>query len=397
MESQSSLSQRAYQLLQMIVDEIGPRPAGSEGEERFLQLAEGFFQDRGFAVEKQAVPNVPSQANRFPLIATGVAGLLAAAWFLPQSPWVMLLYLAVFSALPKVMLLFRRKMGGKATVTGHNLIAIVPSAEPPVRTLILCAHHDTARASRIPNPKLGELARNLLRLWPPIMLLLTVVALARVADIWFPFAPDVAWQVVRNALMVLLGLWGLFILAYQVASMSKRFSPGANDNGSGVAALMAAAEVFAREPLRCTEVRLIFFSAEENGLLGSEHYVKERRNSLKSAATLNLDMVGSGQEMTFVRGAGMFPPRRTTPRLNALLRQIRPGIRGRWYWMGDSDFSSFLAKKIPAVSLEASGRGRENVYHTDHDTMDHIQPELLAEAMQIVLDFARALDGAEGG
>jgi aminopeptidase-like protein len=90
----------------------------------------------------------------------------------------------------------------------------------------------------------------------------------------------------------------------------------------------------------------------------------------------------------------MFPPRRTNRRLNALLRKVRPEMKGRWYWMGSSDFASFLAKKIPAASLEASGKGRENVYHTDRDTMDFIEPGLLDEAARLTLDFAVAVDAA---
>jgi Zn-dependent M28 family amino/carboxypeptidase len=157
---------------------------------------------------------------------------------------------------------------------------------------------------------------------------------------------------------------------------------------------MAAAEALALEPLAHTSVDVIFFSAEENGLIGSEQYVKEHRSDLKGTVVLNLDMVGSGERMTYVTGAGMFPPRRTSARLNAILRHAWPGMRGRWYWMGSSDFASFLAKKIPAASLEASGKGRENVYHTDRDTMDFIETDLLDEAARIVLDFAAAVDGA---
>lgn len=394
MNSSSDLGQRAYQLLRFIVDEMGPRPAGSEGEAKFLDFAEGFFNDRGLATQRQAVPNVPSPTAMLPLLVFGVAGLLAAAWWLPEAPWAAWLYVAVFSLLPQAIRRIRKRVGKKGA-TGHNLIAAIPCAGESARRLILCAHHDTARAIRIPYPKLGELARNLMRLWPFIALGLGGLGLIRAIDLWVaPFVPDGVWMILRVALTIALGLWGLFILAHQAASQSKKFSPGANDNGSGVAVLMAAAEALAMEPLPRTSVDVIFFSAEENGLVGSEQYVKEHRGDLKQTVVLNLDMVGSGEQMTYVTGAGMFPPRRTARRLNALLRQVRPEMRGRWYWMVSSDFASFLAKKVPAASLEASGKGRENVYHTDRDTMDFIEPGLLGEAAQVVLDFAVAVDAA---
>lgn len=390
----TSLGQRAYHLLHFIVDEMGPRPAGSDGETKFLDFAEGFFRDRGFATQRQAVPNVPAPATMLPLLVFGIASMLAVAWYLPDAPWAPWLYLATFSLLPKAIRLIRKRVG-KKTTTGTNLIATLPGAAESTRRLILCAHHDTARASRIRNARLGELAHNLMRMFPFIVLGLAALGVVRAIDLWgVSFVPGGVWQVVRIVLTVALGLWGLFILGYQAAAQSKKFSPGANDNGSGVAVLMAAAEALVAEPLQRTAVDVIFFSAEENGLVGSEQYVKEHRGDLKGTMVLNLDMVGSGERMTYVTGAGMFPPRRTTHRLNAMLRQVRPEMRGRWYWMGSSDFASFLAKKIPAASLEASGKGRENVYHTDRDTMDFIEPDLLDEAARIVLDFAAAVDGA---
>jgi len=393
MNATTTLGQRAYHLLRFIVDEIGPRPAGSEGEAKFLNFAEGFFRDRGLATERQAVPNVPSPTGMLPLLVVGIAGLWAAAWYLPVAPWAPWLYVAVFSVVPRLMRRLRRL--GRKGATGYNLVATLPAEGEATRRLILCAHHDTARASRIPHPKVGELARTLMRLWPFAALGLGVLGLARVLDVLLgPVAPWGVWQALRVVLAVALGLWGVFLLVYQALAQSRKFSPGANDNGSGVAVLLAATEALAREPLAQTQVDIIFFSAEESGLIGSAAYVKEHRGRLNGAAVLNLDMVGSGERLTYVSGGGLFPPRRTTRWLNALLRKVRPEMRGRWYWMGSSDFASFLAKKVAATSLEASGKGRENVYHTERDTMDFIEPALLDEAARLVVDFAAALNSA---
>ena len=393
-ETVTSLGQRAYHLLRFIVDEIGPRPAGGEGEAKFLDFAEGFFRDRGLDARRHAVPNVPSPSGMLPLVTLGVVGLWAVAWALPSAPWAPWFYVGVFSLLPRLVRRARRAWGRKG-VTGYNLVATVPGLEQPQRRLILCARHDTARASRVPNPKVGDLVRSLMRLWPIMALTLCALGAARAVDMGVgPFVPAGAWIALRNALAVILGAWGVFVLGYQGLARSKKFSPGANDNGSGVAVLMTVAEALAREPLARTQVDVILFSAEESGLIGSEAYVRDHRDRLNGVAVLNLDMVGSGERLTFVSGAGFFPPRRTTPWVNGLLRKVRPEIRGRWYWMGSSDFASFLAKKVAATSLEASGKGRESVYHTDRDTMDFIEPALLGEAARLVLDFASALDSA---
>ena len=75
---------------------------------------------------------------------------------------------------------------------------------------------------------------------------------------------------------------------------SVRGGPGINDNGSGVAALIEAAEAIGPDPPGA-RVRLAFWGAEELGLLGSRHYVRslDRAERRRISAYLNFDMVGS--------------------------------------------------------------------------------------------------------
>ncbi|HUS99643.1 MAG TPA: M28 family metallopeptidase [Candidatus Thermoplasmatota archaeon] len=68
--------------------------------------------------------------------------------------------------------------------------------------------------------------------------------------------------------------------------------PGADDDGSGVAAVLAAAEIMRNYEFRHT-VRFVCFSGEEQGLIGSRHYAKDAYDSNDSiVAVLNADMIG---------------------------------------------------------------------------------------------------------
>ena len=72
--------------------------------------------------------------------------------------------------------------------------------------------------------------------------------------------------------------------------------PGINDNGSGVAALLEAAEALAAAPPgRRLALRFGFWGAEELGLIGSKRYVSglKPKELGRIAAYVNLDMVGS--------------------------------------------------------------------------------------------------------
>ena len=73
-------------------------------------------------------------------------------------------------------------------------------------------------------------------------------------------------------------------------------SPGADDNGSGTAAVLAAAKAISeyRDWLRSTyTIRFITFSGEEQGLYGSFAYAeKAYENGMGIVAVLNADMIG---------------------------------------------------------------------------------------------------------
>ena len=68
---------------------------------------------------------------------------------------------------------------------------------------------------------------------------------------------------------------------------------GADDNASGTAALLELARQFAKEKKNKRTIIFIAFGGEEEGLLGSKHYVNNPIFPLdKTVAMLNMDMVG---------------------------------------------------------------------------------------------------------
>ncbi len=83
--------------------------------------------------------------------------------------------------------------------------------------------------------------------------------------------------------------------------------PGADDNASGVAALMEIARLLGRGAAPGVEVLVIAFGGEEKGLLGSKHYVSTASKALGQARLMiNLDMVGrqllEGQQVRALLG-----------------------------------------------------------------------------------------------
>ena len=85
-------------------------------------------------------------------------------------------------------------------------------------------------------------------------------------------------------------------------------APGADDNASGVAAVVEAARLLSTHPMDFT-VRFIGFGAEEWGLLGAQHYAQAaRQRGEQIVGVINLDMIGYAdrlpEDLDIVANAG---------------------------------------------------------------------------------------------
>lgn len=143
--------------------------------------------------------------------------------------------------------------------------------------------------------------------------------------------------------------------------------PGADDNASGVAAIVEIARQLAARPNRFQRsVLFVAFSAEELGLLGSKHYVAHPVVPLnKTVAMLNFDMVGrlrNNRLTIFGVGTSEHWPRlldRIT--IEELTVARLPG------GAGSSDQLPFYLQKIPALHFFTGMHGE---YHRSTDTFE---------------------------
>lgn len=146
--------------------------------------------------------------------------------------------------------------------------------------------------------------------------------------------------------------------------MGKAVFPGANDNASGVAMVLDLARDLAKKPLPYSVV-VVFFAAEEAGLLGSAALIRDRIVPLNRIRfLLNLDLMGTGEQGMTVVNASVFP--REFQLLDSLNRRHRllPSIQKRGK-AANSDHYFFTEAGVP--SFFGYLAGPRPAYHSTDD------------------------------
>lgn len=169
--------------------------------------------------------------------------------------------------------------------------------------------------------------------------------------------------------------------------------PGADDNASGDAVVLELAKHF-KKAGSPRSIIFAFFGAEEQGLVGSKHFLEwmrqddaQRKNLPKDikgiVAMVNLDMVGRMRDNALsVSGTG------TSSGFKAMAEQVagQTGLHVTCVpdGYGPSDQASFVAADIPVLFLTTGG-------HMEYHTPADVPSTLNYEGMQQTLDYTKQL------
>lgn len=202
--------------------------------------------------------------------------------------------------------------------------------------------------------------------------------------------------------------------------------PGANDNGTGAAAMLALARQLRGRELPRT-VRFVGFVNEEppyfwTGDMGSVHAAKQSRaRGERIAAMLSLETLGSYSDLpgsqsypfpfsllypttaNFVAFVGNVSSRAVTRQaVGSFRRHARfpsegaapPGFMGG---VGLSDHWSYWQEDYPAVMVTDTAFFRYRWYHTPNDTPDKVDHERLARVVAGLTRVVVELAGGDAG
>ncbi|MCB0569636.1 MAG: M28 family peptidase [Phaeodactylibacter sp.] len=166
---------------------------------------------------------------------------------------------------------------------------------------------------------------------------------------------------------------------------------GADDNASGVAAMLRIAEYLKGGKATGNNYLFISFSGEEMGLVGSKFFASNPTINLgKVNYMLNMDMVGrlDDEKVLLIDGAG------TSPSWKGVIEGLSiAGIKTKTSdsGIGPSDHTSFYLKDIPVLHFWT---GQHEDYHKPADDSELINYRGLLQVTDYIIALIEELNGS---
>jgi Zn-dependent M28 family amino/carboxypeptidase len=188
---------------------------------------------------------------------------------------------------------------------------------------------------------------------------------------------------------------GLVLAAMKVENRS----PGALDDAGACGVLLEVARVLCEQPPKGVAVRVLLTGAEELGLAGGYHYVRQLRDdpAWREAYYLNLEGVGEGRKIWLTTGTG---PDRAADQAAAKTLELAEascqehGIAPRRLSRlvgGEADHIPMIEAGLAAVTLMFAGPHGTRI-HTSGDGPELLRPDGLELAGRVVLSAVRRLE-----
>ena len=186
--------------------------------------------------------------------------------------------------------------------------------------------------------------------------------------------------------------------ALYTGARNSKFTPGANNNASGTALLLALADRLRENPLESTEVWLVATGSKEMWLSGMRQLFRSLEVDKASTFFLNVTGIGAGT-LRYVTGEGMlhiYPAGRELLGL-AKLNALEFGARPMVYRGPPTDALIPLARGFNAMTVMATVENDlPGHWNQETDIPAEIERDVAGRAVDYVDRIVRGLDSAAG-
>lgn len=377
-------AERAQALIATLADEIGPRRPTSRAERLAAELLRDTLRAQGVDASVTPVPAHPSFGYPYGLLA----GVVLASTLLPahrRAPRAAMATAAAVLLTAEDGLVHTPVSDLFARRESRNIVGFVEPSGAVQRTVCLVAHIDSSRSGLLFHPTLAPHLRRLLQLQAVATAIAVIEPLLGRRD-----------RTATALRRVATGIAALNVGLLAERELRGEDVPGANDNASGVGAVVQLAAEYAAEPLETTRIVILLGGAEEAGMLGLQAFLRDHDTS--DWIFLNVDGVGAPATLRYLPREGMgrtWPADRALVDLCARLRENRPelGLEPADRPLGLTyDATPVLARGGRALTLAAGDRGRIPNYHQPSDTVANVDGETVARAIACVRELLAAID-----
>lgn len=288
-----------------------------------------------------------------------------------------------------------RRLRRRRTVL--NVIGELEPTQTPTHTLVVHAHHDAAHTGLVFHPSIAKLAARVG---------------GRVIEL-IGGTPAPMWGAAAGPMLTAAGaalgrrrlrrIGGALSAGYTAAMWNiahSRVVPGANDNLSGVAALLMVADALGRRPPRHLRVLLLSTGSEESFLEGMEAFAARHFAELPSRSTtfLCLESVGS-PELMLLSGEGLLRLHRYPGEPRRTLEQLadRHGIelhKPLNYRLATDGQLPLRAGYPTAVISSIDYYKAPSNYHWPSDRPENLCSATVADAARLAIAYVDELDRA---
>ena len=179
-------------------------------------------------------------------------------------------------------------------------------------------------------------------------------------------------------------------------------APGADDNASGVSALLEIARILSNVSLNHHSIIFVLFSGEEQGKLGSTYYADYvHKTDVDLDLLINLDMIGFSSDIAnnflveYDNGNVVSDNDKHSRAVANFIRGIAEkytNLNTTLGLLGNSDYLPFEALGYTVIGLHDDAVTKNPDHHTTADTPDNLNYEYLTSTTKLVLATILNLD-----
>ncbi|MBX3712680.1 MAG: M28 family peptidase [Lysobacter sp.] len=414
----------AWQVLESLTTEIGPRLAGSEADARAVRWAEAKFKALGYDKVWLQPVTFPKWVRRSesaavvgdhaqPLTLTALGGSPAGT---VEAEVVRFADLAALEATPSGSLAgkiafvdyrMERSRDGSGYGPGSRVRSRGPSAAIRAGAAAIVMRSAGTDSHRNPHTGITRFDDGLTPIPSAALSVPDADQLTRLLALNKPIrlrvALDCGWDGTATSHNVIGEVTGSHrTLRNEVVVIgghldSWDLGTGAVDDGAGVAITMAAGHLIAKLPKAqrpARTIRVIAFANEEQGLYGGKVYAESQKAAIAAHQLVAESDFGAGRIYAFNTSA---PPhaRAASARIAEALKPL--GIEAMAKGGPGPDVGPIAALGAAWAWLGQDGTDYFDLHHTPDDTLDKVDPAALAQNTAAYAVFAYLAASAEGG